>query len=90
MDKNKKTILHIIDDFGLGGAEVNIIGVLKNLPEYNNIVVNLYNNNKFGKELKFDKYYCLNVKSNKLFFFSALKLRKIITDNKYDVNKFYI
>ena len=33
MDKNKKTILHIIDDFGLGGAEVNIIGVLKNLPE---------------------------------------------------------
>ena len=69
MDKNKKTILHIIDDFGLGGAEVNIIGVLKNLPEYNNIVVNLYNNNKFGEELKFDKFYCLNVKSNKLFFF---------------------
>ena len=63
MNKNKKTILHIIQNFGLGGAETAVVGVLKNLSDYNNIVVTLDSLNQFGSELKYDKYYCLNLKS---------------------------
>lgn len=85
MDNCKKTILHIIDDFGLGGAEATVVGVLKNLHEYNNIVVNLYNNNKFEHHLQYDTYYCLDLKSNKYFLSAAVKLRKIIIDNNVDM-----
>ena len=82
---NKKTILHIIQNFGIGGAETAVIGVLKNLSEYNNIVVTLDSLNQFGSELKYDKYYCLNLKSYYLFPFAIGKLRKIIKDNKVDI-----
>lgn len=81
----KKTILHIIQNFGKGGAETTVVGVLKNLSEYNNIVVALDGFNEFGDELKYDKYYCLNVRS---YYFSLLhirKLRKIIVENKVDL-----
>ncbi len=81
----KKTILHIIQNFGKGGAETTVVGVLKNLSEYNNIVVALDGFNEFGEELKYHKYYCLNVRS---YYFSLLhirELRKIIVDNKVDL-----
>ena len=82
MDNNKKTILHIIDDFGRGGAETMVVAVIKKLNDYNNIVVTLYPKNEFGNELKFDKYYCLHLHSPLLTPLAALRLRKIIKDNK--------
>ncbi len=80
----KKTILHFIYDLGRGGAETMLVKVLKELPEYENIVVTLYDNNQFGKELSCDRFICLRQRS--LFFFplTAFTLRKLI--KKYRVN----
>lgn len=85
ISNSKKTILHVIQNFGLGGAETAVVGVLKNLKEYNNIVVTLDGLNQFGDELKYDKYYNLNLKSYYLFPLAINKLRKIIIDNKVDI-----
>ena len=82
---NKKTVLHIIQNFGRGGAETTVIGVLKNLSEYNNIVVTLDSLNEFGDELKYDKYYSLNLRSYYLFPLAIKKLKKIIRENKVDI-----
>ena len=60
---SKKTILHIINYLGRGGAEVMLVKVLKELKEYNNIVVTLNPENHFGEEFKCDLYYCLNMGS---------------------------
>jgi glycosyltransferase involved in cell wall biosynthesis len=81
----KKRVLHIIDDFGRAGAETTVVGVLKKLDNYHNIVVNLYDKNEFGDELQYDQYYCLNLKSYKQFVKGIFKLRKIIKQNKVDI-----
>jgi L-malate glycosyltransferase len=83
--KQKKTILHIIQNFGRGGAETAVVGVLKNLSEYNNIVVTLDSLNEFGDELKYDKYYSLDLKSYYLFPFAIKKLKRIIKENDVDL-----
>lgn len=80
----KKTILHFIYDLGRGGAETMLIQVLKNLDEYNNIVVTLHPMHHFEKELKCSRYICLN-QSPLLFPFSAIKLRQIIKEYKVDI-----
>ncbi len=80
----KKTILHFIYDLGRGGAETMLVRVLKELPEYNNIVVTLYPDNHFQQELQCDQYICLNQRSLFLFPFYAIKLRRII--KKYNVD----
>ncbi|MEP7163350.1 MAG: glycosyltransferase [Ferruginibacter sp.] len=81
----KKTILHFIYDLGRGGAETMLVRVLKELPEYNNIVVTLYEDNHFKNELECSQYICLNQGS--LFYFpvSAIKLRKVIKQYKVDI-----
>jgi glycosyltransferase involved in cell wall biosynthesis len=81
----KKTVLHIIDDFGRAGAETTVVGVLKKLDGYNNIVVNMYDKNEFGSELKYDKFYCLGLTSYKQFIKGIFRLRKIIRQNKVDI-----
>jgi hypothetical protein len=59
----KKTIVHIIQSLGRGGAETMLVTVLKNLTNYNNIVVTLEATNHFKDELICDNYYCLNTTS---------------------------
>ncbi len=82
----KKTILHVIHDLGRGGAEMMLVTVVKELEEYNNIVVTLYDNNHFTtEEFKCDKYICLNSKSLFHLLFAVFKLRKIIRENKVDI-----
>lgn len=81
----KKTILHFIFDLGRGGAETMMVRVLKELPEYNNIVVTLYSDNQFEKELRGFKCICLNQRSLLFFPFTAIKLRKIIRENRVDI-----
>ncbi len=83
--KEKKTILHIIQNFGLGGAETAVVGVLKKLKDYNNIVVTLDPLNQFGNDLQYDRYYCLNLRSYYLFPTVIGKLRRIIRENKVDL-----
>lgn len=81
----KKTILHFIYDLGRGGAETMLLKVLKELPEYENIVVTLYDNNQFGNELVCDKFICLKQRS--LFFFplTAFTLRKLIKKHRVHI-----
>ena len=81
----KKTILHIIQDLGRGGAETMLVKVTRELTGYNNIVVTLFPKNNFGDEFKCDKYYCLNVSSVLLLPFYAPQLKKIIRENNVDI-----
>lgn len=81
----KKTILHIIYNLGRGGAETMLVAVVKELNDYNNIVVTLFPENRFGDELKCDKYYCLNLTSILQVPLKAPQLKKIIADNNVDV-----
>lgn len=81
----KKTILHIIDDLGRGGAENILVTTVKELTDYNNIVVTLYPKNNFESELHSDKYYCLHLKSIVLLPLAISKLKKIIRENKVDI-----
>lgn len=82
---NKKTILHIIDYLGRGGAEVMLVKVLKELKEYNNIVVTLNPQNHFGDEFYADAYYCLNMGSFAKFPLAVLKLKRLIKNNRIDI-----
>jgi len=81
----KKTILHFIYDLGRGGAETMLVRVIKELPEYNNIVVTLYDNNQFGAELQCTRYICLKQRSLLFFPFTALALRKLIRQYHVDI-----
>lgn len=81
----KKTILHFIYDLGRGGAETMLVRVIKELPEYNNIVVTLYDNNQFGAELQCTRYICLKQRSLLFFPFTALALCKLIRQYQVDI-----
>jgi len=82
---NKKTILHIIDNMGRGGAEVMLVKVLKELKEYNNIVVTLNPQNHFGNEFTCDEYHCLNMGSFAKFPVAVVRLRRFIKKHKIDL-----
>ena len=81
----KKTIVHIIYNLGRGGAETMLIAVLKELQEYNNILVTLNCENHFGEDLPCSKYICLDVKHIPLLPFYSFRLRQIIKENKADI-----
>ena len=81
----KKTVVHFIHDLGRGGAEMMLVKVIKELKDYNNIVVTLSPKNHFENELQCDKYYCLNLRSILFFPLAVLQLKKIITENKVDI-----
>ena len=62
-----------------------LVQVLKELPEYNNIVVTLYEDNHFKNELECTEYICLNQQSLFHFPVSAIKLSRIIKQYKVDI-----
>ena len=78
----KKTILHIIDNLGRGGAETMLVNAIRELPDYHHIVVTLHSENEFGDALKCDKIICLHLGSVINFTWAAIKLRRIIAENK--------
>ena len=80
----KKTILHIIYNLGRGGAETMLVTVVRELKEYNNIVVTLFDENHFGDELQC-RYISLNLKSLLQLPYASIRLRKIIVENKVDI-----
>jgi glycosyltransferase involved in cell wall biosynthesis len=81
----KKTVLHIIHNLGRGGAETMLVKVVKELHDYNNIVVTLFPKNHFGDELICDKYYCLNIGSILQLPLAIPRLKKIIKENNVDI-----
>lgn len=62
-----------------------LVQVLKELPEYNNIVVTFYENNHFKNELVCDKHICLNKRSLWWLPVAAFNFRKIIKKYKPDL-----
>lgn len=81
----KKTIIHFIFSLGRGGAETMLVQVLKELKEYNNIVVTLFEDNHFENELQCSEYICLNKRSLWSMPISVLKFRKLIKKYKPDL-----
>lgn len=80
MRKNKKTIVHVIDNLARGGAETMLINLLKDMNSvYSIILVTLTDLNDFSNdEIICDERYCLNYKSKKDFPVAVFKLRNII------------
>jgi glycosyltransferase involved in cell wall biosynthesis len=76
----KKTIAHIIFDLGRGGAETMLVTVVKELTEYNNVVITLFDSNHFGNEFKCDRYISLRLKLWHFLFFPiiAWRLRRVL------------
>ena len=78
----KKTILHIIDNLGRGGAETMLVATIRHLSEYNNIIVTLYPLNEFEEELQCDQLICLNMTSHLMVPKAAIQLNRLIKKNK--------
>ena len=81
----KKKIIHFIFNLGRGGAETMLVRVIKELHEYENIVVTLFPMNHFGAELKCDKLICLNLKSLFALPLALIKFRKAVNSEKPDI-----
>jgi glycosyltransferase involved in cell wall biosynthesis len=52
-----------------------LVTVVRELTEYENIVITLFENNHFGKELVCDKYYSLNLKMTDFLILPLIVLR---------------
>ncbi len=81
----KKTILHIIENFGKGGAETMLVTVLKELTEYNNIVVTFTDVNHFEEKINCTTQYNLQITSLTRLPAAVFKLKKIIKQTKADI-----
>lgn len=81
----KKSILHFTYTLGRGGAETMLVRVIKELPGYRNILVEMYGENSFGNELRCDKYIPMNYKSLFSLPLAVIKLRQIIRENNIDM-----
>jgi glycosyltransferase involved in cell wall biosynthesis len=78
----KKTIIHVIDSLGIGGAEVLLRTSLSVMPQYRHIVCYLTPPHDLAPSLEADKIYFLDLRRNFDFIKCALKLRKIIVREK--------
>lgn len=78
----KKKIIHFIFNLGRGGAETMMVRVIKELPEYEHVVVTLFPMNHFGEELQCDKLICLNLRSLFSLPFAVFKFRRVINKEK--------
>ena len=81
----KKTILHIIYNLGRGGAETMLVSVLKELNDYNNIVITLDSTNDFLGELICDKHICLGCSKPWQVPVAIFRLKKIIRTYRPDL-----
>lgn len=81
-----KTVLHLIDSMGRGGAERVILNTLKFNNGFNNILVLLKDVNIFKQEIK-DEVIVLNYnkKEKKAKKEAAKRLRDIINEKKVDI-----
>ena len=76
----KKTLLLVIDELGVGGAELLLIGILPDLnKKYSVIIVTLRDKHGFKDErIICEKKYSLGFYNKPSFFLCIWKLRKII------------
>lgn len=81
----KKKIIHFIFNLGRGGAETMMVRVIKELDEYEHVVVTLFKLNNFGDELKCDKLICLNLSSLFSLPLAVFKFRRLVKREKPDI-----
>ncbi|GAB2829455.1 glycosyltransferase family protein [Ferruginibacter profundus] len=81
----KKKIVHFIYDLTRGGAETMMVRVIKELTEYEHVVVTLFPANRFGPELQCDKLICLNLKSLYQLPLAIIRFKKLIATEKPDL-----
>ena len=81
----KKKIIHFIFNLGRGGAETMMVRVIKELHEYEHVVVTLFPENHFGDELVCDKLICLHLRSLFSLPFSIFKFRSVVRAEKPDM-----
>jgi L-malate glycosyltransferase len=81
----KKKLLHFIFNLARGGAETMMVRVIKELPEYEHVVVTLFPLNHFNEELQCAKLICLNTKSLFSLPLAVFKFRKLIKNEKPDL-----
>ncbi len=80
----KPKILHIIFNLGRGGAETMLVNMVKEVEEYEHVIVTLFPENHFGNEIQNARIVCMNLKLKNLLFFPivAQSLKKIILSEK--------
>lgn len=79
----KQTIIHIIFNLERGGAETMLVTVVKELKEYNNIVVTLFEGNHFSAdEFVCDRHIDMGLRSVVQLPAALFRLRKIIRQCK--------
>jgi L-malate glycosyltransferase len=81
----KKKIVHFIFNLSRGGAETMMVRVIKELPEYEHVVVTLFPGNNFGEELQCKKWVCLNIRSLVGLPMAFIKFRKLVNVEKPDL-----
>jgi L-malate glycosyltransferase len=81
----KKKIVHFIFNLGRGGAETMMVRVIKELPEYDHVVVTLFPLDDFGNELQCNKLICLNLGSLFSVPLAILRFRKLVIKEKADL-----
>jgi glycosyltransferase involved in cell wall biosynthesis len=81
----QKKILHFIFNLSRGGAETMMVRVIKELPEYEHVVVTLFPGNNFGEELQCKKWICLNINSLVALPLAFFKFRKLVRAEKPDI-----
>lgn len=81
----KKKIIHFIFNLQRGGAETMLVRVIKELPEYEHVVVTLFPGNHFGDELQCKKWICLQITSLFTLPLSFFKFRKLVRAEKPDL-----
>ncbi len=81
----QKKIIHFIFNLSRGGAETMMVRVIKELPEYEHVVVTLFPGNHFGEELQCKKWISLNIKSLVGLPIAFFKFRKLVKEEKPDL-----
>ncbi len=81
----KKKVIHFIFDLTRGGAETMLVRVIKELKEYEHIVVTLFPENHFNEELQCDKLICLNLTSLYQLPLAIGRFRKVVKAEKPDL-----
>ena len=81
----QKKLLHFIFNLSRGGAETMMVRVIKELPEFEHVVVTLFPGNNFGAELQCKKWICLNINSLFTLPLAFFKFWKLVKVEKPDI-----
>lgn len=80
-----KTIVHVIDSLGVGGAEVLLVNTIPLLSEYNNIICYLRKPDDLADRFNGHPVHYLGLEKKTDVFRAVKKLKKIIAESKASI-----